>query len=223
MKNLILVFAAIAFSAGVYAQTDSKNTNTNQGDMNNKQQNMYNNDVDKSHPKGENDSINSKTNPKDMKNNPNQNMQNKPVDSTYPEGVTDSTKTKTSQNDMNNIQKQNMQNNLADNSYSGGVKDAQKSNQQKNSGDELHADGIMMQNGQMMKVKNGQMTVMQEKSMTMDNGTMVMSNGTCIYKDGTKMTMKEGQHMDMSGNILPMNTNKTKKAYLVPDSTINKK
>lgn len=130
MKNLILVFAAIAISAGAYAQTDSINTKTNQGDMNNKQK---------------------------------QNVQNNPVD-------------------------------------------------------KLYSDGVIMQNGKIMKVKNGQMTLLQEKSITMGNGTKIMSDGTCIKKDGTKMTMKEGQHMDLSGNL----TDKNKNMYLVPDSTTKK-
>lgn len=164
MKNLILVFAAIAISAGAYAQTDSINTKTNQGDMNNKQkQNVQNNPVDKSHPQGENDSTSWKTSPQDMNNTPNQNMQNKPVD-------------------------------------------------------KLYSDGVIMQNGKIMKVKNGQMTLLQEKSITMGNGTKIMSDGTCIKKDGTKMTMKEGQHMDLSGNL----TDKNKNMYLVPDSTTKK-
>jgi len=80
----------------------------------------------------------------------------------------------------------------------------------------------MMQNGKMMQVKNGQMTSL-DNDMTMSNGTKIMRDGTCIKKDGTKKKMKEGQHMDMSGNMISMKTIKDKNMYLVPDSTKKKK
>ena len=82
-----------------------------------------------------------------------------------------------------------------------------------------HPDGAMMQNGKMMKVKNGQMTSLQGDGMTLSNGTKIRSDGTCIKKDGTKVMMKEGQHMDMSGKMTSMKANKDKNMYLVPDST----
>ncbi len=96
--------------------------------------------------------------------------------------------------------------------------------------DKSHPDGVIMQNGKMMLVKDGKMTGL-DHDMTMNNGTKVMSDGTCINKDGSKMMMKEGQRMDMSGNIVPIkksnypaeksNINKDK-MYIVPDSTIKK-
>jgi hypothetical protein len=73
-----------------------------------------------------------------------------------------------------------------------------------------------------MKVKNGQMTILQENEMTLSNGTRIMSDGSYIKKDGTKMKMNEGEHMDMSGNMIDMKTYKDKKMDLAPDST-NKK
>lgn len=142
-----------------------------------------------------------KTNQGDMNNNPNQNMQNKPVDKSYPEGLNDSKNKKTNQGDMKNNKNQIQQNHLID---------------------QTHPDGVMMHNGKIMKVKNGEMTILKDKSMTLSNGTKIMSDGTYIKKDGKKMTLKEGQHMDMSGNIKPMKTIKDKKMYLVPDSTIKK-
>ena len=111
-----------------------------------------------------------------------------------------STNGKTSPPDMNNNPNQKVQNHPVDKS---------------------HPDGVMMQNGKMMQVKNGQMTSL-DNDMTMRNGTKIMSDGTCIKKDGTKKKMKEGQHMDMSGNMIPMKTNKDKNMYLVPNSTKKK-
>lgn len=67
----------------------------------------------------------------------------------------------------------------------------------------IHADGYMMQNGKMMTVKDGKMTMM-EKDITLANGTMVMSNGSYMKKGGTKMMFKEGEHMDMMGKMVPM-------------------
>ena len=46
---------------------------------------------------------------------------------------------------------------------------------------------------------------MMEKDITLKNGTMIMSNGNYMKKGEAKMTMKEGQHMDMMGNMIPMN------------------
>ncbi|MBK5285370.1 MAG: hypothetical protein JJE25_08185 [Bacteroidia bacterium] len=69
--------------------------------------------------------------------------------------------------------------------------------------DKSHGDGVMMMNGKMMMEHSGKMTMMDHDT-TMNNGTKVMTNGTCIKKDGTKIMMKEGQHMNMSGKMMPM-------------------
>ena len=112
----------------------------------------------------------------------------------------DSTKRNMSPQDMNNNQNQNVQNHRAGKS---------------------HPDGVMLQNGKMMMVKNGQTTIL-DHDMNMSNGTKIMSNGTCIKKDGTKIMLKEGQHIDMFGNMISMKTNKKKNMYLVPDSNRKK-
>ena len=114
---------------------------------------------------------------------------------------TDSINRKMNMHDMNNNQHQNVQNNSVDKS---------------------HPDGLMMQNGKLMTVKNGQMTMFQQNDTILSNGTKVMSDGTCIKKDGSKMMLKEGQHVDMSGNMVPMKTDKDKNMYIAPDSTMKK-
>ena len=63
-------------------------------------------------------------------------------------------------------------------------------------------DGCMMMDGKMMMLKHGKMTAMK-KQVTMSNGTTCMMDGKCINKDGTKTKMKEGDHMDMDGNMHP--------------------
>jgi len=97
-------------------------------------------------------------------------------------------------------------------------------------------DGVMMKNGKLMMLKTGKLTMMDHE-MTMSNGTKIMSDGTIMKKNGTKMMMKEGQHMDMSGNmrntktkkiitrkttVKETTTNKKKDMYLVPNSKIKK-
>ena len=141
-------------------------------------------------------STNGKTSPQGMNNTQNQNLQNNPQD-------------------LNNKQKQNLQTNPQD------MNNTHKQNMQNNPGANSHPDGVIMQNGKMMKVKNGQMTSI-DQDMTMSNGTKIMSDGTCIKKDGTKINMKEGQHMDMSGNMISKKNNKENNMYLVPDSTRKK-
>jgi Ni/Co efflux regulator RcnB len=131
MKKLILLFAAIAISAGAYAQTDSTFRQMNQRNMN-QHQRMLSNPVDKSVP-----------------------------------------------------------------------------------------DGVMMQNGKIMKVKNGEMTTL-DHDMTMGNGTKIMTDGNYTNNDGLTLMLKERQHIDMEGNMTFIKADKYKNMHLVPDSTRNK-
>jgi Domain of unknown function (DUF6799) len=64
------------------------------------------------------------------------------------------------------------------------------------------ADGVMMQNGKMMMMKEGKAAGPMENSMTMSNGTIVMGDGTVKMKDGTEAHMKEGQMMMMDGHMM---------------------
>jgi hypothetical protein len=63
--------------------------------------------------------------------------------------------------------------------------------------------GVMMHRGRTMIVKNGHKTFI--KSFTnLSLGTKVMSNGTIIKQDGTKTMMKDGEFVNMMGEIVPM-------------------
>lgn len=84
---------------------------------------------------------------------------------------------------------------------------------------EIHPDGVMMENGKIMVVENGKMSMMSQ-DLILKDGTKVMNDGTYIKKDGTKMMLKNGEHIDMSGTIIPLEDSKN--MYLVPDSTIKK-
>jgi len=58
----------------------------------------------------------------------------------------------------------------------------------------------MMIDGKMMVINDDKTTPM-EKEMTMQNGTKCTTSGVCTMKDGTKMQMKDGDCMDMSGKM----------------------
>jgi hypothetical protein len=61
-------------------------------------------------------------------------------------------------------------------------------------------DCCMMKDGKMMVMEDG-VTMPMEKDMVMKNGTTCRINGECTMKDGSKMTMKEGDCMELSGKM----------------------
>jgi hypothetical protein len=73
----------------------------------------------------------------------------------------------------------------------------------------LHTDGVTMQNGKLMIVKDRKMNLL-DKNITMHNGTKVMSDGYYMLKGGTKVKLKEGEHIDMFGNLSPINNSTPK-------------
>jgi hypothetical protein len=63
--------------------------------------------------------------------------------------------------------------------------------------------GVLMHRGRTMIVRKGHKTFI--KSYTyLSYGTKVMSDGTIIKKDGTKTMMKDGEFVNMMGEIVPM-------------------
>jgi hypothetical protein len=63
-------------------------------------------------------------------------------------------------------------------------------------------DGVMMQDGKMMVMKDGKATGPMPDSMSMSNGATVMGDGTVKMKDGTETHMKDGQMMMMDGHTM---------------------
>lgn len=61
-------------------------------------------------------------------------------------------------------------------------------------------DCCMMKDGKMMHMKAGKVEMM-DREMTMKNGTKCMSNGECITLNGEKMVIREGECIDIYGNI----------------------
>jgi hypothetical protein len=91
-----------------------------------------------------------------------------------------------------------------------------------------HPDGYMLLSGIMMTVKDQKMTILK-RDTSLVNGTLIMANGNYIKKGGTKLMFKEGEHMDLNGNLIQMTSmnrpiKKPKdKMYLPIDTVKNKK
>ena len=62
-------------------------------------------------------------------------------------------------------------------------------------------DGIMMHGGKLIVMKEGKASTLTE-DMTLANGTMIRRDGSIKMKDGTTSMLKNGDHMDMDGNIM---------------------
>ena len=63
--------------------------------------------------------------------------------------------------------------------------------------------GVLMQDGKAMIVRNGKKTVI--KAFTyLSFGTKVMSDGTIVKQNGTKTMLKEGEFVNMMGEIVAM-------------------
>jgi len=62
--------------------------------------------------------------------------------------------------------------------------------------------GVMMKDGKMMMMKDGQAAGPMDHDMTMPDGTKVMTNGMVKMKDGKEMHMKDGQMMMMDGKMM---------------------
>ena len=63
--------------------------------------------------------------------------------------------------------------------------------------------GVLMHRGRTMIVRNGHKTFIKSHTH-LSYGTKVMSDGTIIKKDGTKTMMKDGEFVNMMGEIVPM-------------------
>ena len=62
-------------------------------------------------------------------------------------------------------------------------------------------DCVMMKDGKMMVMKDGQ-TMPMDSDMTMTDGSMVMKDGTMMMKDGSKMMLKDGDRVGMDGKMM---------------------
>lgn len=104
-------------------------------------------------------------------------------------------------------------------------KTTQNQTQQQYPGGQEHPDGYMFQKGKMMQIKNGKMTLL-DKDVTLSNATVITRNGHYTKKGGINTPFKEGEHMDMMGNMIPMDNlkdyNQKASGSSVHDTTYNK-
>ena len=59
-------------------------------------------------------------------------------------------------------------------------------------------DGVMMQNGKVTVMKNGQASPLTQ-DLVLANGTTVMADGRVKMKDGTTSTLQDGDYIRMDG------------------------
>ena len=68
--------------------------------------------------------------------------------------------------------------------------------------DAMKQDHIVMQEGRVMRMHNGEMNPLDEE-ITLPDGTKVMTDGTVMMPDGTTRMMSEGETMMMQGEGQP--------------------
>ncbi len=71
-----------------------------------------------------------------------------------------------------------------------------------------HPDGVMMKEGKLIFYNMGRVsTVTQNMSI---NGMLVETNGKITKKNGSIVQLKQGQHINMSGTLIPMSPQEKK-------------
>jgi hypothetical protein len=85
-------------------------------------------------------------------------------------------------------------------------------------GDHKMKDCVMMKDGKVMVMKNGQKSELTE-DMTLSNGTTVTKDGTVKTSDGKTMMLKDGEWVGMDGKMGKMGKMKMKeKGAMMSDS-----
>lgn len=84
------------------------------------------------------------------------------------------------------------------------IQNSNQYNQQSRQDDNMHEDGIVMKDGKLMLIKNGEKTAMTQNEISLTDGTIVKKDGTIIRKDGTRTPLNNGEHISMLGKVSPM-------------------
>jgi hypothetical protein len=63
---------------------------------------------------------------------------------------------------------------------------------------ELHENMVMMRDGQMMTVRNGELVLLRDE-ITMPDGTRVLPSGELLLADGTSRRLSEGETLRVVG------------------------
>lgn len=80
------------------------------------------------------------------------------------------------------------------------------------------SDGFTLKDGKMMTVNDGKFTVMN-RDVTLSDGTKVMTTGYYMKKGGPKTELKEGEHIDLDGNVTT--PDETTNPKTLPDKNMN--
>ena len=67
------------------------------------------------------------------------------------------------------------------------------------SGKQVVSDRVMVKDDQVVVIKNGETTVLQD-SITLSSGAVVTKDGTITYKDGKTKKLKNGQYIALEGS-----------------------
>jgi thiol-disulfide isomerase/thioredoxin len=67
--------------------------------------------------------------------------------------------------------------------------------------DDSHMTAVVMQQGQMMTEWEGGDMMKMEHDVMLKDGTKIMMDGTEVKKDGTKMMLKDGQRIEVKGQL----------------------
>jgi hypothetical protein len=195
MKNKTLLIAAITFSMGAYAQNPSYNDTTI-----NKNQNNPNYPENNMNRTGNENNLNNPGYPGSNNIDPSINKGHDTYDGhdnlIYPNNGNPT---------MNSIGSDvNNNPNTGNKNVSGSAKNSKDSTMKQTSGkysNKSTIDCCKLENGKMMCTKEGK-TKPMEKSIRLKNGTVVMTDGTLKSKDGKTTQLKDGECVDMKGDMI---------------------
>lgn len=86
----------------------------------------------------------------------------------------------------------------------GNISSRNSSSHRQDNNYQSYSDGYLYYNGSIIQVNNGSMSSVY-KDVTLRNGTHISCDGNYIRKGGTKMKLKDGDHMDLSGKVVSKN------------------
>jgi hypothetical protein len=76
-------------------------------------------------------------------------------------------------------------------------------------------DWMIVKKGKVYKIPNGKMELV-EKNIALDNGSTLRPNGELVMKDGSKVQVKEGQKINMLGDLAKVADSTVEKAPKTP-------
>jgi len=78
--------------------------------------------------------------------------------------------------------------------------DQKSRNAQQKSDKDKHEDGIVMKNGKLMIIKNGQKSNMTQQ-VSLSDGSTINTDGTITKRDGSTSKLSDGEYISMAGKV----------------------